>query len=63
MGDKLIALLGVIVGGITTILELFVAFGVNLTADQQTAIAAVAGLVLTAVSAWFHPKIPVGQKP
>lgn len=60
MSSKIIAVIGLIVGGLAAIFELLVAFGVNITANQQTAIAAVAGLVLAVVSAWFHPNIPVG---
>lgn len=60
MTDKFIALLGILVGGTATVFEVLVAFGVSITPDQQTAIAAVGGLVLTAVSAWFHPKVPLG---
>ena len=55
------ALLGIIVGGLSSILELLVAFGIDLSPDRQTAISAVAGLVLLAVGAWFHPTVPVGK--
>lgn len=60
--DKVVAALGILIGGAATIFELLVAFGVNITADQQTAIAAVAGLVLTVLGVWFHPSTPVGNK-
>ena len=60
--DKLVAALGIIVGGIAVIFELLVAFGVNISADQQTAIAAVAGLVLAVLGVWFHPSTPVGHR-
>ena len=59
--DKLVALLGVLVGGLASLFELLVAFGINVTPDQQTAIAAVAGVALVAVSGWFHPALPVGK--
>ena len=62
MTPKIVALVGVIVGGITIILQLLNTFGVDITADQQKAIASVAGLVLTAVGVWFHPSLP-GNKP
>jgi len=48
------------VPGLASVFQLLIAFGVDITRDQQTAIAAVAGLVLTAVGAWFHPRVPVG---
>jgi hypothetical protein len=61
MSNKILAVLGILVGGITTILALFNAFGVDLTEDQQKAIAGVAGILLMVVSAWLHPNIPVGN--
>ena len=60
MTNKLVAVLGVVVGGIASVLTLLTAFGVDITPDQHTAIQSVAGLVLLVVSAWFHPDIPVG---
>lgn len=61
MSDKLVAILGILVGGLASVFELLVAFGINISSDQQTAIAAVAGLVLTVVGAWFHPNVPIGS--
>lgn len=55
MSNKLVAALGILVGGLATIFQLCVAFGVNISPDQQTAIASVAGLALTIVSIFFHP--------
>lgn len=60
MRDKIIALVGVLVGGVGTVLALLDAYGLDVTPDQKEAIAGVASLVLLAVSAWFHPNIPVG---
>lgn len=62
LSDKIVAAIGILVGGIAVIFELLVAFGVNITPDQQTAIAAVAGLVLSVLGVWFHPSTPVGKK-
>jgi uncharacterized membrane protein len=62
LSDKIVAALGILVGGLAVVFELLVAFGVNVSADQQTAIAAVAGLVLSILGVWFHPAIPVGSK-
>lgn len=62
MSDRIVALLGIVVGGLASVFELLVAFGVDISADQQTAIAAVAGLVLALVGAWFHPNVPVGNR-
>ncbi|PYO44590.1 MAG: hypothetical protein DMD33_02630 [Gemmatimonadetes bacterium] len=59
---KAVAALGIIVGGLASIFELLVAFGVNINPDQQTAIAAVAGLALVALGVWFHPSTPIGPK-
>jgi uncharacterized membrane protein len=60
--NKVVAALGIVVGSIAVIFELLVAFGVNITSNQQTAIAAVAGVVLAVLGVWFHPSIPVGVK-
>lgn len=57
---KLVAALGILVGSLASIFELLVAFGVHLTSDQQTAIAAVAGVMLAVLGVWFHPNVPVG---
>lgn len=62
MATKILAVLGVLVGGAGVVLSLLVAFGVNITPDQHTAIVAVASLLLTVVSAWLHPDIPVGNR-
>ena len=61
MSNRVLAVLGIIVGGIATICEALVAFGVEITPDQQTAIASIAGIVLMVVSALLHPDIPVGN--
>jgi cytochrome c biogenesis protein CcdA len=58
--SKVVAALGILVGGLAVVFELLVAFGINVTPDQQTAIAAVAGVVLTILGVWFHPSVPVG---
>lgn len=60
--DKFVAALGILVGGLAVIFELMSAFGVNITQNQQTAIAAAAGLGLSILGVWFHPGIPVGSK-
>lgn len=59
--DKIIAVVGIIVGGLGSIFQLLVAFGVDLTDAQTLAIASVASLVLLLISVWFHPQIPVGH--
>ena len=58
--NKTVAALGIVVGGLASIFELLVAFGVNINPDQQTAIAAVAGLALVVLGVWFHPNVPIG---
>ena len=60
--DKLVAALGILVGSLAVVFELLVSFGVNISADQQTAIAAAAGVVLAVLGVWFHPSVPVGHK-
>lgn len=59
--DKVVAALGILVGGLAVVFELLVAFGVNISPDQQTAIAAVAGLALAVIGVWFHPAVAVGH--
>lgn len=60
--DKVVAALGIAVGSLAVVFELLVAFGVNITPNQQTAISAAAGVVLAVLGVWFHPAIPVGSK-
>jgi len=59
--SKVLAALGILVGSIGVIFSLLEAFGVDITKAQQTAVAGVAGLVLTVLSVWFHPSLPVGE--
>ena len=59
MSARFVTIVGILVGGIASILQLLNAFGMELSEDQQTAIAAVAGLVLLIVSALFSPDVPV----
>lgn len=59
--SKALAALGIAVGGLDSILQLLVAFGVHITPDQHTAIGAVSGLVLLFLGAWFHPSVPIGN--
>lgn len=54
---KIIAALGILVGALATVFELMVAFGVNVSPDQQTAIAAAAGVVLAILGVFFHPAV------
>lgn len=55
------AALGILVGATAAVFELLAAFGVDVTQDQQTAIAAVAGVGLAVLGVWFHPSVPVGE--
>jgi hypothetical protein len=57
---KLVAVLGILLGAGATILSVLVAFGVNITPDQHTALLAAGGVLLTILGLWAHPDIPVG---
>lgn len=59
---KLLAALGIIVGGADAVFALLVAFGVNITPDQHTALVSVGGLLLLVLGVWFHPSLPGGNK-
>lgn len=59
--SKAVAALGILVGGLASVFELLVAFGVNISPDQQTAIAAVGGLALVVLGVFFHPSTPTGK--
>jgi len=61
MGTKVLAVLSVIVGGLGVILTAAVAFGVNITPDQHTAIVGLGSLLLVVAGAWLHPSVPVGN--
>lgn len=58
---KVLAALGVLVGGLGAVVELLVAFGVNITQPEQNAIGRVGSLALLVLGVWFHPSIPVGK--
>ena len=53
--SKVMAALGILVGGAGSIFALLVAFGVHITQDQWTAICAVVSLILVVLGVWFHP--------
>lgn len=55
--DKVVAALGILVGGLGAIFALLTAFGVHLSQDQMTAIASVASLALVILGVWFHPAV------
>lgn len=59
-GTKILAVLSVLVGGAGTVLSLLVAFGVDITPDQHTAIVAAGSLLLLVVGAMLHPSVPIG---
>jgi len=60
--SKVLAAVGILVGGIGVVFALLTAFGVNVSHDQQVAISAAASLVLTLLGVWFHPDVPVGKR-
>jgi hypothetical protein len=59
---RILGVLSVIVGGLGSILSLLIAFGVDVTPDQHTAIVAAGSLLLLIVGAMLHPDVPVGIK-
>lgn len=59
---RILGVLSVIVGGLGTILSLLIAFGVNVSPDQHTAIVAAGSLLLLIVGVLVHPDIGVGVK-
>jgi hypothetical protein len=59
LSARLVTVVGILVGGAASILQLLNAFGLEISEEQQTAIAAVSGLVLLIVSALFSPDVPV----
>lgn len=63
MSARFVSIVGILVGGIASILQLLSAFGMDLSDDQQVAIGSVAGLVLLVVSALFNPDVPVTPAP
>jgi len=58
--DKVLAAAAIVVGGAGSIFSLLIAFGVNITQDQWTAINSVVSLLLLVLGVWFHPDVPVG---
>lgn len=60
--SKILAALGIIVGGASSIFSLLTAFGVDITPDQHTAIVAVAGVLMLVLGLWFHPAVPIGEQ-
>jgi hypothetical protein len=61
MSTKLLAVLGIVLGSGATILSIAVAFGVNITPDQHTAILAGFGVLMTILGLWLHPDVPLGN--
>jgi hypothetical protein len=57
---RILGVLSVVVGGLGTLLSLLIAFGVDVTPDQHTAIVAAGSLLLLIVGAVLHPDVPIG---
>ncbi len=58
--SKVVAALGILLGGAGAVFALLVAFGVHITQDQWTSISGVFALGLLVLGVWFHPSIPGG---
>jgi hypothetical protein len=61
LSANIVGSLSILVGGIGVILSLLIAFGVNITPDQHTAIEAFGALLLLIAGLWLHPKVPIGS--
>lgn len=60
MGEKIVATAGIVVGALGSLVQLLVAFGINVSPDQHTAMASVGGVLLMVMGVWLHPNIPLG---
>lgn len=60
MLTKIIASASAISGLVVAVLVLLVAFGVNITPDQHTAIEGLVAAIMIIVGTLLHPDIPVG---
>lgn len=58
---KLLANTTIITGAATALLALLIAFGVDITPDQHTAILGAVGAFLAIIGALAHPGIPIGN--
>jgi hypothetical protein len=63
VAKRILSILGILIGGLGSILALLNAFNIDLTEDQQKSIAGVASLILLVVSAWLNPDVPLGNDP
>ena len=59
--SQILGTLSILVGGIGVILALLIAFGVDITPDQHTAIESAGALLLLVAGLWLHPNVPVGS--
>jgi hypothetical protein len=60
--SKVMAALGIVVGGLGAIIGLLEAAGVNVSEELELSIAKVCALVLLVLGVFFHPSTPVGPK-
>jgi uncharacterized membrane protein len=59
--DKLVANVTLLLAALGALLTLLIAFGVQISPDQHTAIVGFASAALAVLGVWFHPDIPVGK--
>lgn len=58
--SKLVASGSIILGAVTALIAVLIAFHVNISYDEETAILGAVGGLLAVAGIWFHPAVPIG---